>query len=145
MRGRLYEVDQYAGVRLDYRDAAPGPVADIVARVEEAEQNELQLGVGGGFDRANVQLRLRGRYKRRSFPFPLTNLELEATPEYSLLRADLTQGRFTPQARATWTWHDPHGPTAPAGEHGGHHLPAAGGLLVVRARRGPDLEPALLG
>lgn len=106
MRGRLYEVDQYAGVRLDYRDAAPGPVADIVARVEEAEQNELQLGVGGGFDRANVQLRLRGRYKRRSFPFPLTNLELEATPEYSLLRADLTQGRFTPQARATWTWHD---------------------------------------
>lgn len=105
MRGRLYEVDQYSGVRLDYADGQ-GPVADIVARVEEAEQNELQLGLGGGFDRANVQLRLRGRYKRRSFILPLANLELEATPEYSLLRADLKQGRFTPQARATWTWHD---------------------------------------
>lgn len=106
MRGRLYEIDQYDGVRLDYDDERGGNVAPIVARLEEAEQNELQLGGGAGFDRANVQLRLRGRYKRRSFPFPLTNLEIEATPEYSILRADLSQGRFTPQARVTWTWHD---------------------------------------
>lgn len=106
MRGRLYEIDQYDGVRLDYDDESDGDTAHIVARVEEAEQNELQLGGGAGFDRANVQLRLRGRYKRRSFPLPLTNLEIEATPEYSLLRADLSQGRFTPQARVTWTWYD---------------------------------------
>ena len=105
-RGRLYEVDQYQGVRLEYRDPERGATANIIVRLEEAERNELQLGLGGGFDRTNVQLRLRARYKRRSFPFPLTNLELEATPEYSLLRADLAQGRFTPQARLTWTWHD---------------------------------------
>lgn len=106
MRGRLYELDQYAGVRLDYGDETAGSRADIVARVEEAEQNELQLGGGAGFDRTNVQIRLRARYKRRSFPLPLTNLEVSATPEYSLLREDISQGRFTPQARVTWTWHD---------------------------------------
>ncbi len=106
MRSRLYEVDQYSGVRLDYAKDTHLDVADIVARVEEAEQNELQLGGGLGLDRANLQIRLRARYKRRSFPLAMTNLELQATPEVSILRADLSQASFTPQARATWTWHD---------------------------------------
>lgn len=106
MRGRLYEIDQFGGVRLDYDSDTPNARADIVARLEEAEQNELQLGGGAGFDRANIQLRLRARYKRRSFPLAMSILELEATPEYSILRADLAQARFTPQARATWTWYD---------------------------------------
>lgn len=106
LRARIYEVDQFSGVRLDYEKAGTSSVANIVAKVEEAEQNEVQLGVGGGLDRTNIQLRLRARYKRRAFLIPLSNLELRATPEYSLLQSNLSEGAFTPKARAIWTLYD---------------------------------------
>ncbi len=106
LRGRIYEIDQFSGVRLDYETTETSSVANIVARVEEAEANEVQLGVGAGLDRTNIQLRLRARYKRRGFLMPLSNLEVRATPEYSLLQSNLREGAFTPKARVLWTLYD---------------------------------------
>lgn len=105
-RARLYALDQYAAVRLDYRDDERGPDARIRIEVEETERNELQLGVGGGLDRTTFRLRLRARYKRRSFPLPLTTFEAEAIPEYQILRTDLSEGSPTVQARLTLRWDD---------------------------------------
>lgn len=111
LRGRLYAIDQYAGVRLDYEGGEiSGDTADIVARVDEAEQNELQLGVGAGLDPTSIYLRAQARYKRRSFPLPLTNTIVELIPAVQTLRESpegaFFDPEFTPQARLAVIWYD---------------------------------------
>lgn len=109
-RGRLYTIDHYSGVRLDYEpiDPADPSRARIRATVSEAERNELQIGVGGGFDPANIFLQSRLRYKRRSFPFPLTNTTAEFVPAVQFLRegGDFRDPAFTPQARLSFVTYD---------------------------------------
>ncbi len=110
LRGRLYAIDQYAGVSLDYDGELDGDTAAILARVEEAEQNELQLGLGGGFDTTNIYVRARARYKRRNFPLNLTNSYVEVIPALQSLR-ETRDGSFfdpvlTPQARLGVIWYD---------------------------------------
>lgn len=110
LRGRLYGIDQYSGVGLDYEGGQLGSDRTrIVATVEEAERNELQLGLGLGLDPTTFQARVRARYKRRNFPFQLTNTTLEIVPSVQFLReADnpFDSPEFTPQGRLTVNWYD---------------------------------------
>lgn len=107
LRGRLYAIDHYSGVRLDYetpRDDQPD-YAIIRASVSEAETNELQIGVGGGFDPANLFLRSRLRYKRRNV-FELTNASIEFVPAVQILRDGDQEPKFTPEVRFGLVNHD---------------------------------------
>lgn len=111
MRGRLYAIDQYGSVSLDFPDDGVGPdgETDIIARVDEAEQNELQLGVGGALDTRTIEVHARARYKRRNWvvlmPAELTNTTFELIPAVSILRTDTSELTPTPEARMTVeTW-----------------------------------------
>lgn len=108
LRGRLYAIDQYSGVRLDFEGGALAAAETaIVARVDEAERNELQLGFGGAVDPVNYTLRVRARYKRRNFPFALTNTYVELAPSLSFVDADLSaRGELTPEGRVGMVWYD---------------------------------------
>lgn len=110
LRGRLYGIDQYAGVRLDFEGGRlRSERTRIVATVDEAERNELQLGIGLGLDPTTFQTRLRAKYKRRNFPLSLTNTTVEVVPTLQFLREReslLDEPEFTPQGRVTVTWYD---------------------------------------
>lgn len=108
LRGRLYGLDQYSSVRLDFEGGAlASATTNIVATVDEAERNELQLGVGGAVDPVNYSFRVRARYKRRNFPFSLTNAYVELSPSVSFVNADTTaRGELTPEGRVGLIWYD---------------------------------------
>lgn len=163
LRGRLYGIDQYASVRLDYATTSSQAssqgqaTADIVARVEESEQNELQLGFGGGFDAVNQYIRARARYKRRNFPFRLTNAYIEFLPAIQFVssveldengntRLDengntipTTVAEFAPQVRASVTWYDFGWPLLELETDGGYQLQQ----LEAYEWRGPDIGQTL--
>ncbi len=151
LRGRLYAIDQYASIRLDYapapgqapsdiskhtpasqtkvesptidllpNDVAPVPNighpatkaptgTDIIARVDEAQRNEIQMGLGGGIDQVNIYFRARTGYKRRNFPFRLSNLTVDLTPAIQFLRTEnniFGNPEFTPQGRISVLLYD---------------------------------------
>ncbi len=105
-QGRLYQLNLFSAVRLDYvREGRPQETG-ITISVAEAKRHEWRLGGGvaveGGFDPSQLRLEVRGRsdYLMRRFLHPLTTLRLDFRPAWQFL---LAENRNGPAGEATAT------------------------------------------
>ena len=105
-QGRLYQLNLFSAVRVDYdREGRPAETG-ITVSVTEAKRHEWRLGGGfaveGGFDPGQTRIEVRGRsdYIMRQFFDPLTTLRLDFRPAWQFLIAENRNG---PAGEATAT------------------------------------------
>ena len=105
-QGRLYQLNLFSAVRLDYDREGRPQETGITVSVTEAKRHEWRLGGGvaleGGFDPSQVRLEVRGRsdYLMRNFFHPLATLRLDFRPAWQFL---LAENRNGPAGEATAT------------------------------------------
>ena len=105
-QGRLYQLNLFSAVRLDYDREGRPQETGITLSVAEAKRHEWRLGGGvaveGGFDPSQIRLEIRGRsdYLMRNFLDPLTTLRLDFRPAWQFL---LAENRNGPAGEATAT------------------------------------------
>jgi len=105
-QGRLYQLNLFSAVRVDYDREGRPPETGITVSVTEAKRHEWRLGGGvaveGGFDPGQTRIEVRGRsdYIMRQFLDPLTTLRLDFRPAWQFLIAESRNG---PAGEATAT------------------------------------------
>ncbi|HEU5060899.1 MAG TPA: POTRA domain-containing protein, partial [Kofleriaceae bacterium] len=105
-QGRLYQLNLFSAVRVDYEREGRPQETGITVSVAEAKRHEWRLGGGvaveGGFDPSQLRLEVRGRsdYLMRQFLHPLTTLRLDFRPAWQFL---LAENRNGPAGEATAT------------------------------------------
>ena len=105
-QGRLYQLNLFSAVRLDYQREGRPQETGITVSLAEAKRHEWRLGGGvaveGGFDPSQIRLEVRGRsdYIMRQFLHPLTTLRLDFRPAWQFL---LAENRNGPAGEATAT------------------------------------------
>lgn len=105
-QGRLYQLNLFSAVRVDYDREGRPPETGVTISVTEAKRHEWRLGGGfaveGGFDPAQTRFEVRGRsdYLMRQFLHPLATLRLDFRPAWQFLIAENRNG---PAGAATAT------------------------------------------
>ena len=105
-QGRLYQLNLFSAVRVDYEREGRPQETGITLSVAEAKRHEWRLGGGvaleGGFDPSQIRLEVRGRsdYLMRNFLHPLMTLRLDFRPAWQFL---LAENRNGPAGEATAT------------------------------------------
>jgi translocation and assembly module TamA len=102
-QGRLYQLNLFSAVRIDYEREGRPPETGITISVAEAKRHEWRLGGGvgveGGFDPNQTRLELRGRsdYLMRNFLHPLATLRVDLRPAYQFI---MSESRYGPAGEA---------------------------------------------
>jgi len=92
----IYEMKRFSTVRV-LPDQSDGNTVNVRVSLAEGARHELALGGGLGIDPVTYEARARVGYTIIGWPFPLTNLDLDARPAYALLRDG---GGLEPRVRA---------------------------------------------
>ncbi len=87
-RSRLQGLRRFRTVRIEFSDRDQTEVEDIKVSLIESPRREIKLGAGLGIDSASCEIRGRGSYQVNGFPDPLSVVEMNVRPAYSVLRGD---------------------------------------------------------